>query len=156
MISMRCKIVRQKSTNGTTARSDLHLAAARRGRDLREKEDAKLSKKEYMKKTWKTINILRFLMRSQSRFRKSGHGGSCIRARTYPERRGSPQPMIMYLPVGLVSEAGKMILAGIWLWQGHKHREIVKVPGLEEVCSRKLKMPDPNASIVREAKMMGN
>ena len=36
---------------------------------------------------------------------------------------------------------------------GYKHREIVKVP-LEEVAG-KLKMLDPNASIVREAKMMG-
>ena len=54
----------------------------------------------------------------------------------------------------LGSEAGKMILAGEYGFMvGYKHREIVKVP-LEEVAG-KLKMLDPNASIVREAKMMG-
>mgnify|MGYP007081527253 CR=1 FL=1 len=47
-----------------------------------------------------------------------------------------------------------MILDGEYGFMvGYKHREIVKVP-LEEVAG-KLKMLDPNASIVREAKMMG-
>ncbi len=39
------------------------------------------------------------------------------------------------------------------LWWATKNREIVRVP-LEEVAG-KLKMVDPNASIVQEAKMLG-
>ena len=54
----------------------------------------------------------------------------------------------------LGSEAGKLILNGEYGFMvGYKNREIVRVP-LEEVAG-KLKMVDPNASIVQEAKMLG-
>ena len=117
------------------------------------KEDAKLSKKEYKKKleNYKYpsvsyeiaeqiqeksgMEVLLFVLGHTQR------GGSrCAYDRGFASRLGS--------------EAGKMILAGEYGFMvGYKHREIVKVP-LEEVAG-KLKMLDPNASIVREAKMMG-
>ena len=47
-----------------------------------------------------------------------------------------------------------MILKGEYGFMvGYKNREIVKVP-LEEVAG-KLKMVDPNSTIVKEAKLMG-
>ena len=72
----------------------------------------------------------------------------------HTQRGGSPCAYDRVFASRLGSEAGKMILAGEYGFMvGYKHREIVKVP-LEEVAG-KLKMLDPNASIVREAKMMG-
>ena len=72
----------------------------------------------------------------------------------HTQRGGSPCAYDRVFASRLGSEAGRMILAGEYGFMvGYKHREIVKVP-LEEVAG-KLKMLDPNASIVREAKMMG-
>ena len=54
----------------------------------------------------------------------------------------------------LGSEAGEMIMRGEYGFMvGYKNREIVKVP-LEEVAG-KLKMVDPDSSIVKEAKLLG-
>ena len=54
----------------------------------------------------------------------------------------------------LGSEAGKLILKGEYGFMvGYKNREIVKVP-LEEVAG-KLKTVDPEASIVKEARLLG-
>ena len=54
----------------------------------------------------------------------------------------------------LGSEAGALILKGEYGFMvGYKNREIVKVP-LEEVAG-KLKMIDPDASIIKEAKLLG-
>ena len=72
----------------------------------------------------------------------------------HTQRGGSPCAYDRVFASRLGSEAGRMILDGEYGFMvGYKHREIVKVP-LEEVAG-KLKMLDPNASIVREAKMMG-
>ena len=54
----------------------------------------------------------------------------------------------------LGSEAGKLILKKEFGFMvGYKNREIVKVP-LKDVAD-KLKMVDPEASIIKEAKMLG-
>ena len=54
----------------------------------------------------------------------------------------------------LGSEAGNLILKKEYGFMvGYKNREIVKVP-LKDVAG-KLKMVDPDASIIKEAKMLG-
>ena len=55
---------------------------------------------------------------------------------------------------GVDYEAGKLILKNEYGFMvGYKNREIVKVP-LEEVAG-KLKMVDPDSSIIKEAKQLG-
>ena len=117
------------------------------------KEDAKLSKKELKKKrenskhptvSYELAEEITRLTGSEARVTVPGH----------TQRGGSPCAYDRVFASRLGSEAGRMILAGEYGFMvGYKHREIVKVP-LEEVAG-KLKMLDPNASIVREAKMMG-
>ena len=70
------------------------------------------------------------------------------------QRGGSPCPYDRVFASRLGSEAGKMILEGDYGFMvGYKNREIVRVP-LEEVAG-KLKMVSPDASIVKEAKLLG-
>ena len=58
------------------------------------------------------------------------------------------------LPAAWAPKQASWILNGEYGFMvGYKNREIVRVP-LEEVAG-KLKMVDPNASIVQEAKMLG-
>jgi len=70
------------------------------------------------------------------------------------QRGGSPCAYDRVFASRLGSEAGKLILEEKYGFMvGIKNREIVRIP-LSEVAGR-LKTVDPNASIVREAKMMG-
>lgn len=70
------------------------------------------------------------------------------------QRGGSPCPYDRVFASRLGSEAGKLILEEQYGFMvGIRNREIVRVP-LEEVAG-KLKTIDPNASIIKEAKMMG-
>ena len=70
------------------------------------------------------------------------------------QRGGSPSAYDRVFASRLGAEAGKLILEGEYGFMvGIRNREIVKVP-LEEVAG-KLKTLDPNASIVKEAKLMG-
>ena len=117
------------------------------------KEDAKLSKKEYKKKleNYKYPSVSYEI--AEQIQEKSGMEVR-VTVPGHTQRGGSPCAYDRVFASRLGSEAGKMILAGEYGFMvGYKHREIVKVP-LEEVTG-KLKMLDPNASIVREAKMMG-
>ena len=117
------------------------------------KEDAKLSKKEYKKKmenykypsvSYEIAEQIEAKSGMEVRVTVPGH----------TQRGGSPCPYDRVFACRLGSEAGRMILNGEYGFMvGYKHREIVKVP-LEEVAG-KLKMVDPNASIVKEAKMLG-
>lgn len=70
------------------------------------------------------------------------------------QRGGSPVAYDRVFASRLGSEAGRLILENSFGFMvGIRNREIVKVP-LEEVAG-KLKTLDPDASIVKEAKMMG-
>ena len=70
------------------------------------------------------------------------------------QRGGSPCPYDRVFASRLGAEAGKLILKDEYGFMvGYKNREIVKVP-LEEVAG-KLKMVEPDASIVKEAKLLG-
>ena len=117
------------------------------------KEDAKLSKKEYRKKleNYKYPSVSYEI--AEQIQEKSGMEVR-VTVPGHTQRGGSPCAYDRVFASRLGSEAGRMILAGEYGFMvGYKHREIVKVP-LEEVAG-KLKMLDHNASIVREAKMMG-
>ena len=70
------------------------------------------------------------------------------------QRGGSPCAYDRVFASRLGSEAGRLILENDFGFMvGIRNREIVKVP-LEDVAG-KLKMVDPNASIIKEAKMLG-
>ena len=70
------------------------------------------------------------------------------------QRGGSPCPYDRVFASRLGAEAGKLILKGEYGFMvGIKDREIVKVP-LEDVAG-KLKMLNPDASIIKEAKLLG-
>ena len=72
----------------------------------------------------------------------------------HTQRGGSPCPYDRVFASRLGSEAGTLILKGEYGFMvGYKNREVIKVP-LEEVAG-KLKMVSPDASIVKEAKMLG-
>ena len=72
----------------------------------------------------------------------------------HTQRGGSPCSYDRVFATRLGSEAGQLILKGEYGFMvGYKNREIVKVP-LEQVAG-KLKMVDPDSSIVKEAKKIG-
>ncbi len=117
------------------------------------KEDAKLSKKEYQKKlkdrkypsiSYEIAAQIQELTGEEVRVTVPGH----------TQRGGSPCPYDRVFASRLGSEAAKLILDGEYGFMvGYRNREIVKVP-LEEVAG-KLKYVSPDASIVKEAKMLG-
>ena len=117
------------------------------------KEDAKLSKKEYKEKmknrkhpsvSYEIADVIAKRSGREVRVTVPGH----------TPRGGSPCPYDRVFASRLGSEAGKLILEGEYGFMvGIKNREIIKVP-LEEVAG-KLKMVSPDASIVKEAKMLG-
>lgn len=72
----------------------------------------------------------------------------------YVQRGGSPCPYDRVFASRLGAEAGRLILESEYGFMlGIRNREIVKVP-LEEATT-KLKTVDPEASIIKEAKMLG-
>lgn len=117
------------------------------------KEDASLSKKEYKEKmknyehpsvSYEVAKQIQELTGQEVRVTVPGH----------TQRGGSPCPYDRVFASRLGSEAGKWILEGEYGFMvGYRNREIVKVP-LEEVAG-KLKTVSPDATIVKEAKMLG-
>lgn len=117
------------------------------------KEDAKLSKKDYREKMkgYKFPSVSYEL--AQQIEEMTGHEVR-VTVPGHTQRGGSPCPYDRVFASRLGAEAGALILKGEYGFMvGYKNREIVKVP-LEEVAG-KLKMLSPDASIVKEAKMMG-
>lgn len=117
------------------------------------KEDATLSKKEYKKK-----------MEKRSFPSVSYEVAAAIQAKTgrevrvtvpgHMQRGGSPCPYDRVFASRLGAEAGKLILDGQYGFMvGYKNREIVRVP-LSDVAG-KLKMVEPDSTIVKEAKLLG-
>lgn len=117
------------------------------------KDDAKLSKKEYKKKlenyqfpsvSYEIAAQIQKLTGQEVRVTVPGH----------TQRGGSPCPYDRVFASRLGAEAGKLILKGEYGFMvGYKNREIVKV-SLEDVAG-KLKMVDPESSIIKEAKLLG-
>ena len=117
------------------------------------KEDAKLSKKEREKKRAKSIYpSVSYEVAAQIQERTGNEVRVTVPVHT--QRGGSPCPYDRVFASRLGAEAGRLILKGEYGFMvGYKNREIVKVP-LADVAG-KLKMLDPDAAIIKEAKMLG-
>ena len=117
------------------------------------KEDAALSKKDYKEKVKNSpFPSISYEVADQLKQKK----GYDIRVTVpgHTQRGGSPCPYDRVFASRLGSEAGRLILDGEYGFMvGYRNREVVKVP-LEDVAG-KLKMVSPDASIVKEAKMLG-
>ena len=117
------------------------------------KEDAALPKKELKQKlkdnpypsvSYKIGSEIQELTGQEVRITVPGH----------TQRGGSPCPYDRVLASRLGAAAAKLIIEKDYGYMvGIKNGEIVKVP-LADVAG-KLKMVDPNASIINEAKMLG-
>lgn len=117
------------------------------------KEDAKLTKKEYRKKLESSKYPSVSYEIADQLSQKCGFDVR-VTVPGHTQRGGSPCPYDRVFASRLGSEAARLILKKEFGFMvGYKNREIVKVP-LEEVAG-KLKMVDPEASIVKEAKMLG-
>lgn len=117
------------------------------------KEDAALSKKDYKKKMENyTYPSVSYEIADQIQKRTGQEVRVTVPGHT--QRGGSPCPYDRVFASRLGAEAGDLILKGEYGFMvGYRNREIVKVP-LEDVAG-KLKMLEPDASIIREAKMLG-
>ncbi|MBQ3795843.1 MAG: 6-phosphofructokinase [Butyrivibrio sp.] len=117
------------------------------------KKDAKLSKKEYKEKlanspypsvSYEIAEEIQKKTGSEVRVTVPGH----------MQRGGAPDPYDRVFASRLGAEAGKLILKKEYGYMvAYKNREIVKVP-LSEIAG-KLKYVSPDASIIKEAKMLG-
>ena len=117
------------------------------------KKDAKLSKKEYAKKLAESPYPSVSYDIAAKLAKKTGYDVR-VTVPGHTQRGGSPCPYDRVFASRLGSEAGKLILKKEFGFMvGYKNREIVKV-SLKDVAG-KLKMVDPNASIIKEAKMLG-
>ena len=117
------------------------------------KEDARLSKKEYKEKM-KNDPYPSVSYEVAAKIQKKTGREVRVTVPGHMQRGGSPCPYDRVFASRLGSEAGKLIMNGEFgLMVGYKNREIVKVP-LEDVAGR-LKMIDPEASIIKEAKLLG-
>ncbi len=117
------------------------------------KEDAKLSKKEKKEKAKnKEYPSVSYEVAAQIQ-KKSGREVR-VTVPGHMQRGGSPCPYDRVFASRLGSEAGRMILEGKYGYMvGYHNREIIRVP-LDEVAG-KLKYVSPEASIVKEAKLLG-
>ncbi|MBR1821402.1 MAG: 6-phosphofructokinase [Clostridia bacterium] len=117
------------------------------------KKDAKLSKKELEKKRAESPYPSVSYEIAAKLNKKTGYDVR-VTVPGHTQRGGSPCPYDRVFASRLGSEAGKLILKNEFGFMvGYRNREIVKVP-LKDVAG-KLKMVDPDASIIKEAKMLG-
>ena len=117
------------------------------------KADAKLSKKEYKDKlTHYAFPSVSYEIADQIQ-KKSGREVR-VTVPGHMQRGGAPDPYDRVFASRLGAEAGQLILKKQYGYMlAYKNREIVKVP-LQEIAG-KLKTVDPDASIIKEAKMLG-
>jgi 6-phosphofructokinase 1 len=117
------------------------------------KKDAKLSKKELAKKQAESPYPSVSYEIAAKLTKKTGYDVR-VTVPGHTQRGGAPCPYDRVFASRLGSEAAKLILQKEYGFMvGYKNREIVKVP-LKDVAG-KLKMIDPEASIIKEAKMLG-
>ncbi len=117
------------------------------------KKDAKLSKKE-LKEKMKNYTYPSVSYEIAAEIQKKTGREVRVTVPGHMQRGGSPCPYDRVFASRLGSEAGNLILKGEYGFMvGYKNREVVKVP-LDDVAG-KLKMIDPEASIIKEAKMLG-
>lgn len=117
------------------------------------KKDAKLSKKELKEKA-KNAKYPSISYEIAAKIQEKTGREVRVTVPGHMQRGGSPCPYDRVFASRLGSEAGNLILKGEYGFMvGYKNREVVKVP-LEDVAG-KLKMIDPEASIIKEAKLLG-
>ncbi|MBP3421334.1 MAG: 6-phosphofructokinase [Lachnospiraceae bacterium] len=117
------------------------------------KEDAALSKKEYKEKM-KNYKYPSVSYEVADKIQKKSKYEVRVTVPGHTQRGGSPCPYDRVFASRLGSEAGELIMKGEYGFMvGIKNREIIKVP-LEDVAG-KLKYVSPDASIIKEAKMLG-
>lgn len=117
------------------------------------KEDAALSKKEYKEKM-KNYTYPSVSYEIADKIQKKSKYEVRVTVPGHTQRGGSPCPYDRVFASRLGSEAGNLIMKGEYGFMvGIKNREIIKVP-LEDVAG-KLKYVSPDASIIKEAKMLG-
>ena len=117
------------------------------------KEVAKLSKKEQKKRAEESKYPSVSYELADEITKKTGREVR-VTVPGHTQRGGSPCPYDRVFASRLGAEAGKLILEGEYGFMvGYKNREIVRVP-LEEVAG-KLKYVDPDAAIIKEAKLLG-
>ena len=117
------------------------------------KKDAKLSKKEYKEKlaNYKYPSVSYEI--AEAIEKKTGHEVR-VTVPGHMQRGGAPDPYDRVFASRLGAEAGQLILnKEFGNMVAYKNREIVKVP-LSEIAG-KLKYVSPEASIIKEAKMLG-
>ena len=117
------------------------------------KSDAKLSKKDYKEKlTHYTFPSVSYEIAEQIQ-KKTGREVR-VTVPGHMQRGGAPDPYDRVFASRLGAEAGQLILKKQYGFMvSYKNREIVKIP-LQDIAG-KLKTVDPDASIIREAKMLG-
>ena len=117
------------------------------------KEKAALSKKE-LKEVMKNYAFPSVSYEIASEIQKRTGQEVRVTVPGHTQRGGSPCPYDRVFASRLGAEAGALILKNEYGFMvGYKNREVVKVP-LEEVAG-KLKMVSPDATIVKEAKLLG-
>lgn len=117
------------------------------------KEDAALSKKEYKEKM-KNYKYPSVSYEIADKIQKKSKYEVRVTVPGHTQRGGSPCPYDRVFASRLGSEAGELIMKGEYGFMvGIKNREIIRVP-LEDVAG-KLKYVSPDASIIKEAKMLG-
>lgn len=117
------------------------------------KKDSELSKKE-LKKKMETSPYPSVSYQVAAEIQENIGVEVRVTVPGHTQRGGAPCPYDRVFASRLGAEAGKLILEGEYGFMvGYKNREIVRVP-LEEVAG-KLKYLSPEASIIKEAKMLG-
>ena len=117
------------------------------------KKDAKLSKKEYKEKLEKSKYPSVSYEIAEAIQKRTGHEVR-VTVPGHMQRGGAPDPYDRVFASRLGAEAGRLILKKEYGFMvAYKNREIVKVP-LSEIAG-KLKSVSPDASIIKEAKMLG-
>ncbi len=117
------------------------------------KKDAKLSKKEYKEKMANYSYPSVSYEIAEAIQEKTGHEVR-VTVPGHMQRGGAPDPYDRVFASRLGAEAGQLILNKEFGYMvAYKNREIVKVP-LTEIAG-KLKYVSPDASIIKEAKMLG-
>jgi 6-phosphofructokinase len=141
------KIIESKDTNG----GRFMILAVAEG--AISKDDAKLTKKEYMKKLENYIFPSVSYELAEQIEKKTGREVR-VTVPGHTQRGGTPCAYDRVFSSRLGVEAGRMILKGEYGYMvGYHNREIVKVP-LKDVAG-KLKTVSPDAAIIKEAKMLG-
>ena len=117
------------------------------------KDLAKLSKKEY-KKYMQDYKYPSVSYEIAEQIKEKSGMEVRVTVPGHTQRGGSPDSYDRVFASRLGAEAAKLILKGEYGYMvGYKNREIVKVP-LAEVAG-KLKMVDPDSSMIKEARTLG-